>query len=291
MSKSLSLEALDDLRQGKGNFGDAILAGREGYKVARIGWNGNKRPPTVSEFIIPEFEGKVFFDEEQNLGFVKTSKDSIACVSDIDFYILENQNNWVEDEKQGLFYTDYTTDKKTVILHCLIMGNPPEGMMIDHISGNRLDNRRCNLRIATSSQNASNSKSRIGSTSKFKGVSFDSSRNKWISSIQINGKTNHIGRFNSEEECAKAYDLASYKHYGEFSRLNFPDGVLPLRMFAYIVPANSYPAQTGIAKEYWGENTLVPYREYWALKTAQEDVATWSPSGSDSLANDWCTVE
>ena len=61
-------------------------------------------------------------------------------------------------------------------------------------------------------------------------------------------------------------------------------------MFAYIVPANSYPAQTGAAKSYFGEN-LVPYREYWALKTAQGDVATWAPSGSDSLANDWGVVE
>lgn len=61
-------------------------------------------------------------------------------------------------------------------------------------------------------------------------------------------------------------------------------------MFAYIVPANSYPAQTGVAKEYWGEN-LVPYRQYWALKTTQEDVAMWAPSGSDSLAEDWVILE
>ena len=60
-------------------------------------------------------------------------------------------------------------------------------------------------------------------------------------------------------------------------------------MFVYIVPANNYPAQTGVAKEYWG-GTLIPYRAYWALKTAQEDVATWSPSGSDSLAEDWLIV-
>lgn len=62
-------------------------------------------------------------------------------------------------------------------------------------------------------------------------------------------------------------------------------------MFAYIVPANSYPAQTGAAKSYFGEGGMVPYREYWALKTAQDDVATWAPSGSDSLAEDWCIVE
>lgn len=57
-------------------------------------------------------------------------------------------------------------------------------------------------------------------------------------------------------------------------------------MFAYIVPANSYPAQTEVIKGVF-ENDMVPYREYWALKTVQNDVATWSPSGSDTLANDW----
>lgn len=61
-------------------------------------------------------------------------------------------------------------------------------------------------------------------------------------------------------------------------------------MFAYIVPANSYPPSTQIMKDYFkGEN--VPYRAYWALKTAQDDVATWAPSGSDSLAHDWMIVE
>lgn len=62
-------------------------------------------------------------------------------------------------------------------------------------------------------------------------------------------------------------------------------------MFAYIVPAASYPAQTEAAKKYFGENAMVPYRAYWALKTAQEDVATWTPSGSDTLAEDWVILE
>lgn len=62
-------------------------------------------------------------------------------------------------------------------------------------------------------------------------------------------------------------------------------------MFAYIVPPNSYPAQTDAAKSFFGEDGLVPYRAYWALKTAQNDVATWHPSGSDSLAEDWVIVD
>jgi hypothetical protein len=60
-------------------------------------------------------------------------------------------------------------------------------------------------------------------------------------------------------------------------------------MYAYIVPAASYPAQTDIARKEFGD--MVPYREYWALKTAQGDVATWAPSGSDSLAEDWYILD
>jgi hypothetical protein len=57
-------------------------------------------------------------------------------------------------------------------------------------------------------------------------------------------------------------------------------------MFAYMVPANDYPASTDAAKSFFGDS-LVPYRAYFALKTAQNDVATWVPSGSDILAEDW----
>lgn len=60
-------------------------------------------------------------------------------------------------------------------------------------------------------------------------------------------------------------------------------------MFAYMVPANAYPANTEAAKSHFGDS-LVPYRAYFALKTAQNDIATWVPSGSDILAEDWVIV-
>lgn len=62
-------------------------------------------------------------------------------------------------------------------------------------------------------------------------------------------------------------------------------------MFAYLVPAARYPAQTGAAKATFGEKAMVPYRAYLALKTAQGDVATWSPSCSDVLADDWVVLD
>ena len=62
-----------------------------------------------------------------------------------------------------------------------------------------------------------------------------------------------------------------------------------VNMYAYVVPAASYPAQTDVARAEFGD--LVPYRAYWALKTAQNDIAMWSPSGSDSLAEDWVILD
>lgn len=62
-------------------------------------------------------------------------------------------------------------------------------------------------------------------------------------------------------------------------------------MFAYCVPAASYPAQTRAAKAFFGPDAMVPYRAYLALKTAQDDVAVWVPSVSDLLATDWYVLE
>lgn len=61
-------------------------------------------------------------------------------------------------------------------------------------------------------------------------------------------------------------------------------------MFVYLVPANAYPAQTGVAKAFFGEGALVPYNAYLALKGVDGTVNTWVPSISDTLAEDWTTV-
>jgi len=58
-------------------------------------------------------------------------------------------------------------------------------------------------------------------------------------------------------------------------------------MFVYLVPAASYKAQTGIAKKVFGEDALVPYNAYFALKGVDGTVSTWVPSVRDCLATDW----
>ncbi|WP_208457513.1 Gp49 family protein [Burkholderia vietnamiensis] len=61
--------------------------------------------------------------------------------------------------------------------------------------------------------------------------------------------------------------------------------------FVYLVPAASYPVQTGAAKAHFGEGSLVPYNAYLALKGVDDTVSTWVPSVTDCLAEDWHVVE
>lgn len=108
---------------------------------------------------------------------------------------------------------------ETEYLHHLLMPKK-HGYVVDHINQNSLDNRRMNLRYATKSGNATNSKNRQG-TSLFKGVSWDNQMQKWRASINILGKRSVVGLFEQERHAAMAYDIAARDIYGEFSSLNF----------------------------------------------------------------------
>ena len=62
-------------------------------------------------------------------------------------------------------------------------------------------------------------------------------------------------------------------------------------MFLYYVPEGKYPARTEVAKKEWGEDALVPYQPYVAMKTVQGTVVPWLCSQTDMLAEDWVVVE
>ena len=106
-----------------------------------------------------------------------------------------------------------------VLLHRVVM-QPEAGFDVDHRNGNPLDNRRCNLRLATRSQNCQNRQKRFGTVgSQYKGV-FRSGR-RWRAFIRVKGVRSHLGQFDSEMEAAIAYDDAARRFFGEFARPNF----------------------------------------------------------------------
>ena len=86
----------------------------------------------------------------------------------------------------------------------------------DHINGIRHDNRWCNLRVATPTQNYANAPRKSSNTSGFKGVSLHGK--KWRARIRWNGKYLSIGSFDTKEEAQMAYAEAAQRYYGEFAR-------------------------------------------------------------------------
>jgi hypothetical protein len=91
----------------------------------------------------------------------------------------------------------------------------------DHINGNTLDNRRCNLRACTHLQNRYNRGPQKNSTTGFKGVSKQNAWGSYVAQIYKNGKRQYLGSFRDKVNAAKAYDTQARRVFGEFAKTNF----------------------------------------------------------------------
>lgn len=92
--------------------------------------------------------------------------------------------------------------------------------LIDHINGNRTDNRICNLREATNSQNLMNSKVQSRNKTGEKGVTWRERDKRYVVACKVGGKQNYVGSFKSFDEAVRASREFRSKHHGEFVRNN-----------------------------------------------------------------------
>lgn len=138
-------------------------------------------------------------------------KERHFAIVDDDDYAWLNQWNWtaIHTQRRNGGYAMRSEYGDTILMHRLIM-NAPEGMEVDHINGNGLDNRRENLRVVTQKVNHAN---RHGNLSKagYKGVT--QVGDQWRMQI--------AAHFDTAEEAARAFDKCAIALHGEHASLNF----------------------------------------------------------------------
>lgn len=107
--------------------------------------------------------------------------------------------------------------RRIVLMHRLILGISRTETDVDHKNLNPLDNRRQNLRLASTADNIHNQRGRR--PGQYKGAYLACGR--WRAAITVNYKTMHIGSFGTAREAAHAYDKAARKYFGDFAYTNF----------------------------------------------------------------------
>ena len=113
------------------------------------------------------------------------------------------------------------TLRGTVVLHRLLFPEADD-LEIDHINGDKLDNRRANLRPCTHQQNGFNQKLRGTNTSGYIGVSFSPRLGCFEAYIHHNGKKHQLGLYADSAAAARVRDCVARLLFGEYARLNFP---------------------------------------------------------------------
>ncbi|WP_169426548.1 AP2/ERF family transcription factor [Curvibacter lanceolatus] len=124
--------------------------------------------------------------------------------------------------KDGYIFRKTTIGGKkgrNLMLHRVVLRQSDPTKLVDHIDGNKLNNLRSNLRIASKGENTCNQMKTSNTSSQFKGVTL-LKKNKWRAQIQINKKRFYLGEHDNEHDAAHAYNKAAIRLHGDFARLN-----------------------------------------------------------------------
>lgn len=152
------------------------------------------------------------------VGRILLSDGQEALVDDEDFELVSRSRWFVSGGRCG--YVCRWDGRRNVALHRDLM-TVPAPLVIDHINGDRLDNRRSNLRAATTAQNLRNRGPSKGRA--LKGVHQRRPGSRWSATIMADGVKHWLGTYGSPEEAARAYDRRALEVHGKFAALNFPE--------------------------------------------------------------------
>ena len=156
---------------------------------------------------------------------IKLTKGKYAIVDDDDFDFISQRPWCFHNQGYAVSNKIINGTQRTFWMHRII-NKTPKGKPTDHINGNKLDNRKENLRTCSCSENRQNRKISKDNTSGFKGVHVSKLKYKnkmyryIIANICAGGKIKYLGSFSNLKDAAIAYNKAATKLHGKFARLN-----------------------------------------------------------------------
>jgi hypothetical protein len=138
---------------------------------------------------------------------IQLENNMVVIVDDEDYEQLKKYRwySYKKDDRNTCYARRSNGRSRKIFIHQQILGKV-EGLVIDHINGDGLDNRRENLRHVTHRQNSMNRHDK--KTSQYRGIWWHKQVKKWCAQIQINGKQKHIGLYRTEIEAFEAYKKA-----------------------------------------------------------------------------------
>jgi len=151
---------------------------------------------------------------------IALTREKVTIVDEEDFEEL-NKYKWHAriQTYTGAFRAKRRENKKEIDMAREIMNCPP-GLEVDHINGDLLDNRKCNLRICTHGENMRNRRLQRNNTSGYRGVHYFKRDGRYVAYIYLNGRKIHIGSYKTDIDAAMAYNAHARDLHGEFARLN-----------------------------------------------------------------------
>ena len=150
---------------------------------------------------------------------IKLTRGKVAIVDDEDFEELNRYKWHYNNRGYAARSIGGRKDKKNVLMH-RVMLSTPTGTYVDHINGDKLDNRRVNLRLCTNVENCRNRGKQTNNKSGYKGVVCRSDTGKWVTHIKYNGTRLTFGQFDNKHDAARMYNFWAADLHGEFARLN-----------------------------------------------------------------------
>jgi hypothetical protein len=213
----ITSEEIRHMLTGNNKF-NMELCNRHYRQLCREGKITNpEKPPIRSSHELNEY---ILYDDYAEVCLYNTKSEEVARAKiDIENITICKQYKWRLKNDGYVVTTTKTNElprKTTKYIHRWIMSEP-DSKVIDHINHDKLDNRKCNLRVCTQTENSQNKQLTDRNKSGCLGVSWSKVMNKWYARINVNGENVYLGYFTNKEDAIKVRKEAEQKYFGEFA--------------------------------------------------------------------------